>query len=78
MNVHVNDNYLTANLSSKDAKRITQVRVTMGASIEKDINVIVRDGTVSKIKERGFGLYYYDMESADIQGSSKTNVTINP
>ena len=50
----------------------------MGASIEKDINVIVRDGTVSKIKERGFGLYYYDMESANIQGSAKTNTTINP
>ena len=48
----------------------------MDKLIEKAMNVILRDGAVSKFKEFGLGLYYYDMTSTDVQDSAKTNTTI--
>ena len=50
----------------------------MDISIEKAMNVIMRDETVFKFKEYGLGLYYYYMASTDVQNSDKNNSTIKP
>ena len=57
---------------------ILGVRVTMDTSIEKAMTMILKDGTFFKFKECGSGLYYYVMESIDVQDSAKTNATITP
>ena len=50
----------------------------MYTSIEKSMNVILRDGTVLKFKGCGLGLYYYVMTSTDVQEIAKNNATITP
>ena len=78
LNVHVNENYLEKLISLKYVNNIPEMRMHMYKSIEKAMNVILRDGTVLKFKECGLGLYYYDMASTDVQDSAKTNTTITP
>ena len=77
-NVHVNENSLATILSFKDVNNTLGVRVTMDTSIEKAMNVIMRDVTLFKFKECGSGLYYYVMVSTDEQNNAKTNTTITP
>ena len=50
LNVYVSNNYLATIISLKDVNNIPGVRVTMYTSIEKDMNVILRGGTVFKFK----------------------------
>ena len=74
----MNNNSLATILSLKDVNNIPGVCVTMDISIEKAMNVIMRDGTVFKFKEYGLSLYYYYMASTDVQNSDKNNSTIKP
>ena len=48
--VHVNYNSLATIIYLKDVNNIPGVSVTMNTSIEKAMNVILRDGTVFKFK----------------------------
>ena len=51
LNVHVNENYLATMLSLKYVNKIPGVfSVTMDTSIEKSVNVILKDIIVSKFK----------------------------
>ena len=67
----MNDNSLATIISLKDVNSITGMRVTMDTSIEKDMHVVLRDGTVLKSKEFVLGLYYYDMASTNAHDSDK-------
>ena len=48
LNVNPKDNYLATTISLKDANKIPGMRVTMDASIDKAMNMILRYGTVFK------------------------------
>ena len=74
----MNENCLETILSLKDVNNIPGVRVTMDTSIEKATNVILRDGTVFRFNSFGWGLYYYDISSTNVEDSAKTNSTITP
>ena len=50
LNVHVNKDYIETILSFKYITNIPGVRGTMDTSTEKDVNMILRDGTVFKFK----------------------------
>ena len=78
LNVHVNDNSIATTPSFKNANKILTVRVTMEKYIERDVNVILKYGTVFKFNQCVLGLYYYDMVSTDEHNSAKTNATITP
>ena len=51
--MHVNKNDLATIISLKYVNNIPGVRVTMDTSIEKVVNVILKDGTVFKFNEYG-------------------------
>ena len=65
-------------LSLKDTNNIPGMCVPMDTSIDKSMRVILRDGTVFKLKEYKSGLYYYDTASTNVQDRDKTNTTITP
>ena len=50
LNVHMNENYLATILYLIEVKRISVMRVTMYISLEKDMNMILRYGTVLKFE----------------------------
>ena len=54
------------------------VCVTIDKSIEKAVNVILKDRTVFKFNSCVLWLYYYDMESTYDQNSAKNNAKITP
>ena len=72
LNVRMNDNSIETIISLKYVNKISGVCVTIYISMEKEMNLILRNGTVLKFKECGTGLYYYDMGSAYVQDSDKT------
>ena len=50
LNVHVNDNPLAIQNPLNDLNNIPVVHVNMDTSIEKDMNMILKDGTVLRFK----------------------------
>ena len=62
----MNYNYLEKKLSLKDTNNIPGVHTNMDKSIEKDTNLIMRDGTIFKFKECVLGLHYYERVSTDV------------